>query len=365
MPEPNFLIEKIDERRDQHLFRTLKTISGAVDFSSNDYLGIATNKLICQASALGHGSTGSRLLTGNSMETESTESLIAAFHEAEAGLIFNSGYDANVGVLSCIGGRGDTILYDSLSHASIRDGIRLSFSTSHSFIHNDVADLKEKLQSATGNIFIVTESVFSMDGDSAPLQEIAAMCENFNAYLIVDEAHATGVIGKKGEGLVQFLRIQRNCLARIHTFGKAAGCHGAIVLGSHALRDFLINFSRPFIYTTALPAVTIAAIKETYLLFPGMQSERERLNELILFWKTLQLPFTRSQNETPIQYIMIPGNEQAIQLAQYLREQSIDIRPIRYPSVPRGSERLRVVLHSYNTVGELQKLEHLLHQCTA
>src|SRR5262249_32255554 len=153
-----------------------------------------------------------------------------------------------------------------------------------SFRHNNTADLEEKLRTARGNIFVVTESVFSMDGDLAPLHEILALCENHGAHLVIDEAHATGVIGKKGEGLAQDLQLHRNCFARVHTFGKAVGCHGAIVLGTATLRDYLINFSRPFIYTTALPETSVAAIKQAYEIFPGLDKERTHLNGLIQYF---------------------------------------------------------------------------------
>ncbi|HJU45272.1 MAG TPA: aminotransferase class I/II-fold pyridoxal phosphate-dependent enzyme [Chitinophagaceae bacterium] len=276
----DFLIKRLKERKEQNAYRQLKLPDGKIDFCSNDYLGIVKNNLIKEQS-LKTGSTGSRLLAGNYELIEEVEKELAAFHQAEAGLIFNSGYDANVGLLSSVLQRGDTIIYDYLSHASLRDGIRLSFAQSFSFAHNDLGDLEKKLKAATGNIFVVTESVFSMDGDKAPLNEIVQLCEKYRAHLIVDEAHATGVVGEKGEGLVQELGLQHRCFARIHTFGKAIGCHGAVVLGSEALRNFLINFSRAFIYTTALPETSIAAIRASYRLFPAMKKERRHLQNLI------------------------------------------------------------------------------------
>src|SRR5579871_2686507 len=228
----DFLNKKINERKAQNAFRQLRLPEGKIDFCSNDYLGIVKNDLIGRRSSdVGHrlGSTGSRLLSGNYLLIEETEKQIAIFHEAEAGLIFNSGYDANVGLLSCIPQRGDTIIYDYLSHASIRDGIRLSFAESFSFAHNRLDDLEKKLKVSKGNVFVVTESVFSMDGDCAPLNEIVSLCEKYNAHLILDEAHATGVVGEKGEGLAQHLGLHEKFFARMHTFGKAVGCHGAIV----------------------------------------------------------------------------------------------------------------------------------------
>ncbi len=361
----DFLERKLKERADNHALRRLKLQDPLLrDFCSNDYLGIATNRLIEKAPSFTepsvHGSGGSRLLAGNYVEIEAAENFLAGFHEAEAGLIFNSGYDANLGVLSSIPQRGDTILYDALSHASIRDGIRLSFARSFSFAHNDVADLEKRLTTADGNIFVVTESVFSMDGDQAPLVQISALCQRYGAHLIVDEAHATGVVGPKGEGLVQALGLQEACLARVHTFGKALGCHGAIVLGSRRLRDYLINFSRPLIYTTALPPSAVVAISKAYMLFPFMDAEREHLQMLIRTFRQATMAYKKLPSSTPIQGVVVPGNEEVRALAEKLQYNGFDIRPILYPTVPRGEERLRIVLHAFNTMKELDRLIELL-----
>jgi len=364
-----FLQKKIDERKNQNAYRQLRLTDHKIDFCSNDYLGIVKNNLINQASvngrpALGifkHGSTGSRLLTGNCELIEQTEKMISKFHDAEAGLIFNSGYDANVGLLSSVPQRGDTVIYDYLSHASIRDGIRLSFANSFSFIHNHLDDLEKKLKIAKGNIFVVTESVFSMDGDFAPLAEMTGLCEKYNANLIVDEAHATGVVGKKGEGLVQDLGLQKKCFARVHTFGKAVGCHGAVVLGSEMLRDYLINFSKTFIYTTALPESGIAVIKEAYRIFPELNLERTHLQNLIAKFQNAAIHFKKLKSSTSIQVVIIPGNDAVKETAGFLQKNNFDVRPIVYPSVPKGSERLRIVLHSFNTIEEVVGLINLLN----
>lgn len=365
--EEAFLHKKLNERLEQDAYRRLHLPDGKIDFCSNDYLGIVKNKLletmpggIRAASDHPHGSTGSRLLAGNYALIEETEKMIARFHDAEAGLIFNSGYDANLGLLSAIPQRGDTIIYDQLSHASIRDGIRLSFAQSFSFRHNSAGDLEEKLRAARGNIFVVTESVFSMDGDLAPLREISALCEDHGAHLIVDEAHATGIIGKKGEGLMQDLQQHRKCFARVHTFGKAVGCHGAIVLGTATLRDYLINFSRPFIYTTALPETSVAAIRQAYEIFPELDRERSHLNGLIQYFRESSVSYERLASFTPIQPLIIPGNAEARALAWKLQDKNLDIRPVLYPTVPKGSERLRIVLHSFNTREEVDQLIHAL-----
>lgn len=349
--------------------RFLRTTEGMVDFCSNDYLGIATDFLLKEDvdNGLSTGSGGSRLLSGNYELIEKTEERLAAFHKAEAGLIFNSGYDANLGLLSCVGQKGDVFLYDSLSHASIRDGIRLSFAESFSFKHNDLEDLEKKLKATTGDglsnikeangqVYVVTESVFSMDGDFAPLKEIAALCHQYKSLLIVDEAHATGIVGSCGEGLVQELQLEEHCFARIHTFGKALGTHGAIVLGSCELRDYLVNFSRAFMYTTALPPASVATINAAYNLFPRMVEERNNLGALVSIFRAAKLRFEKLDSVTAIQGIIVPGNEEVRELAANLQHQGLDIRPILYPTVPQGKERLRIILHSFNTEAELNKL---------
>ena len=271
MYRDDFLQQKLNERKAQDAFRVLRVQEGKADFCSNDYLGIAHRQLL-KENGLSAGSTGSRLLAGNWPIMERVEQEIAAFHQAEAALLFNSGYDANLGLLSSVPQKGDTIIYDQLSHASIRDGIRLSFAQAFSFAHNDLHDLQKKLQAATGNVFIVTESVFSMDGDTCALKELIAIAKQYNAHLIIDEAHATGVIGKRGEGLVQTEELQDQIFARIHTFGKAVGCHGAVVLGSAQLRDYLINFARSLIYSTALSPAAVGTIQQAYQLFPAMDA---------------------------------------------------------------------------------------------
>ena len=367
----SFLDKKLQDRIDANALRTLvvnlnKFDNNRVDFCSNDYLGIVKNKLLERIISpdLSHGSTGSRLLSGNYTLIEETEKMIARFHDGEAGLIFNSGYDANTGLLSSVPQKNDTIIYDKLSHASLRDGIRLSFATAFSFLHNDLKDLEKKLSSADANsqLFVVTESVFSMDGDFAPLKEITALCEKYNAALIVDEAHATGVVGEKGEGLVQKLNLQEKCFARIHTFGKACGAHGAIIVGSEKLRKYLVNFSRQFIYSTALPPAAVEAIAVSYKTFPALQKERNHINELIGVFKKADLKYKMLPSETPIQIVIIPGNEEVKKVAKNLQENNFDIRAILYPSVPKGQERLRIVLHSFNKKEEVEGLIALLRQ---
>jgi len=359
----DFLEKKLNERKEQNAFRSLKLNDGKIDFCSNDYLGIAKQLSIVNGE-WSMGSTGSRLLAGNYPLIEETENIIAQFHQSDAALIFNSGYDANLGLLSSVPQKNDLIMYDALAHASIRDGIRLSFAQSFAFVHHDLIDLEKKLQhapvTAGRNIFVVTESVFSMDGDICPLKELIAVCKKYNAHLIIDEAHATGIIGERGEGLVQQLQLQDNIFARVHTFGKAIGCHGAAVLGSRNLRDHLINFARSLMYSTALPPHAVAAIKESYNLFPLMQEERKQLNELVQIFQSANLKYEKLVSATAIQGVIVPGNTAVRQLAETLQQQGFDVRAVLYPTVPKGKERLRIVLHAFNTKQELERLMQLL-----
>lgn len=362
-----FLEKKLQERRQGNALRSLILNNDKTDFCSNDYLGIVKNNLLSKNidyRSLPHGSTGSRLLSGNYTLIEETEQLIAHFHAAPAGLIFNSGYDANIGLLASVPQKGDLVIYDQLSHASIRDGLRLSFADSLSFLHNNINDLEKKLskvKAAVNNIFVVTESVFSMDGDTASLDKISVLCEQYKAALIVDEAHATGVIGEMGEGLAQASGLHDKCFARVHTFGKACGAHGAVILGSTKLREYLINFARPFIYSTALPPAEISAIAASYQIFPTLKNEKKRLRELINFFKRNNSKYEAIKSDTPIQGVIIPGNKQVKKVADILQENDFDVRAILYPSVPLGRERLRIVLHSFNTIDELAKLITILN----
>ena len=365
MYRDDFLQKKLNERRENKSLRQLSVSLDTADFCSNDYLGIVKNSKLhpdCSGpnSQLSSGATGSRLLSGNYPLIEEVEKQIAHFHQSDTALIFNSGYDANIGLLASVPQKGDTILYDQLCHASIRDGIRLSFANAFSFAHNDMADLAKKIEHATGNIFIVTESVFSMDGDQCPLAELVAIAEKYTAHLIIDEAHATGVIGSKGEGLVQAMNMQQHVFARIHSFGKACGCHGAVVLGSLALRDYLINFARSFVFSTALPEQAVAAISASYEVFQGMHAERAQLQQLIKQFQAARISHEKLVSSTPIQIVVIPGNEAVKNVAERLQQNGLDARAILYPTVPKGKERLRIVLHAFNTSEEVDKLVLLL-----
>ncbi|MEX8547978.1 MAG: aminotransferase class I/II-fold pyridoxal phosphate-dependent enzyme [Mucilaginibacter sp.] len=364
----DFIQKKLNERLQLGNFRVLKTVSGLVDFCSNDYLGFARSeklKALVEAEIRQYpnylnGSGGSRLLTGNTTFTEELEQQIANFHQAESGLIFNSGYDANLGLFASLPQRGDTIITDELIHACIIDGARLSYANRFIFKHNNLDDLEKKLQHAKGIIYVGVESVYSMDGDEAPLREIVQLTQKHKAQLIVDEAHATGIFGN---GLVQKLNLENEVFARTVTFGKALGSHGAIVLGSKALRNYLINFARSFIYTTAPSFHQLLTTKMAYQLLETSQEEQQKLKELIaLFKKEVQKkhPYQLIESNSAIQSILIPGNLEAKQKTEFLQKNGFDVRAILSPTVSAGEERLRICIHSYNTEVEIIELVDLL-----
>jgi 8-amino-7-oxononanoate synthase len=375
---PDKLHKKLIERKEKNALRELSLQTGLIDFSSNDYLGFSKSKEIFQSAhqylvennLQQNGATGSRLLSGNHKLYEEVENLLCDFHNSESATIFNSGYDANIGLFSSVPQRGDIILYDELIHASIRDGIRLSNAKSFSFKHNNLKDLEqlilrhsELVSESHQEIFVVTESVFSMDGDSPDLVGMIKMLKKHNAYLIIDEAHAVGVFGHRGCGEVQRLGIESDVFARIITFGKALGCHGAAIIGTKELKEYLVNFARSLIYTTALPPHSIATIKVAYeQLF--IQNNKEELHRNIQYFKyeieknNLQSKFVESNSS--IQCCIVSGNENVKRVATSIREKGFDVKPILSPTVSKGEERLRFCLHSYNSEKEIDEVLKLL-----
>ena len=387
---PKKLSDKLEIRKQNNALRQLPSASSNIDFASNDYLGFAksaaifnqTHQFLIENDCQENGATGSRLLSGNHPLYQSTENHIAKFHQAESALIFNSGYDANVGFFSSVPQKGDFILYDELCHASIRDGIRLSNAKSFKFQHNDSEDLERliiqchtersrgaistyNLQPTTYNqqpitVYIATESVFSMDGDTPNLEELTNLAEKYEAHIVIDEAHALGVFGNHGEGLVQSLQLQDKIFARIVTFGKGLGCHGAAIIGSDALKSYLVNFARSFIYTTGLSPHAIATIYMAYQALQQDQLSLEKLrNNINIFNQQKQLMglkplFVRSKSA--IQSAIIPGNEKVKTIAAKLQQNGFDVKAILSPTVPEGQERLRFCIHSYNTSEEISSL---------
>jgi 8-amino-7-oxononanoate synthase len=377
---PKKLTIKLKLREENNSLRSLKAPSNLIDFSSNDYLGFAksevifdkTHQFLVDRNIKQNGATGSRLLSGNHQLYNEVERFLSDFHQTESATIFNSGYDANIGFFSSVPQRGDVILYDQFIHASIRDGIQLRNAKSFKFNHNDIANLEEmlkRMQHNNSDIYVVTESVFSMDGDAPDLVTMSQIIKKHNAFLIVDEAHAIGVFGENGCGIAQELNIQNDVFARIITFGKALGCHGAAVLGSKKLQQYLVNFARSFIYTTGLSPHSLATIQVAYneLKRPfdcaqGDTQNQEKLQENIHHFieeiKRLGLNFIPSNSA--IHCCVVSGNEKIKSISEKLHQKGFEVKAILSPTVSKNKERLRFCLHSYNSKKEITDVLHLL-----
>lgn len=367
--QENFLKKKIENRKKVGTYRSMQINDTKVDFWSNDYLGLAHSQNLRaiiddNLKKINNGATGSRLISGNSHLHEQVEKDLAVFHNAEAGLLFNSGYDANIGVFSCIAAEGDIIFYDDLVHASIHDGLRLSRAKTVPFKHNDLEDLEHKLSSIeNGNIYIATEGIFSMDGDIAPLSAMVKVAEKYNAAIIIDEAHSNGVLGEQGAGLVSSLGLEERIFARIHTFGKAIGVHGAIVLGSTALREYLTNYARSFIFTTAMPPHNVLAIKAAYEYLSAHTFLIKQLKNNIQYFNENAKKAIGKRlipSPTAIQAVIIEGNDEAKMIAERIKEAGFQVKAILFPTVPKGKERIRICLHAFNTKEEIMNLIEIL-----
>ena len=379
---PRRLHQKLSKRKGSNALRKLSFNEGKIDFCSNDYLGFAgsselhsrISRFIEDNRVSGSGASGSRLLSGNSRLHESLEEFLSSFYGSEAALLFNSGYDANLGVFASMLQKGDLVIYDELVHASIRDGIQMSNAKAYKFRHNDLEDLKRKLQKGISEttdqvestLYVATESVFSMDGDSPNLMNLVGLCREYGAYLIVDEAHAVGIYGQKGAGLVYENNLQDGVFARIVTFGKAFGVHGAAVLGSNELIQYLINFARSFIYSTALPPHSLAAIMESHRLLDATygKAAQASLKDNIAYFRSqiddLNLNAGFSDSTSPIQSLILPENDRVKRMARKIRDQGFDVRPILSPTVQEGKERIRFCLHSFNNKSDIYQMLNLL-----
>lgn len=372
----NRLQSDLDKRKLNNSFRKLSCSKAEVDFCSNDYLGLSASLELKEAiefilvgqKEYRAGSTGSRLLSGNNTFTEMTESYLADIFKGESTLLFNSGYNANLGVLSSIPNRGDIVFYDELSHASIKDGIRLSMAQKLMFKHNDLQDLDLKLSRDNSiNKFIVVESIYSMDGDGCPLRKLVELAKKYEAHIILDEAHSTGVMGNNGAGMSVDEGLYSNIFARIYTFGKAMGVHGACVVGSTSLINYLINFSRSFIYTTALPFHSVASIKASFEILNRHIKWQDDLNENVKYFisyfnKLFESSLERTKSKSAIQSILISENARVKSVAKHINKCGYDVRPILSPTVKKGQERIRICLHRYNTKGEIEGVLNALKE---
>ena len=337
------------------LLRVLRPPSG-LDFSSNDYLNLSTHPAIVDRLARavrreGCGSTGSRLLRGDRALFGAVERRFADFKRSERSLYFSSGYLANISVMTTIAERGDVVFSDERNHASLIDGIRLSAAARVVFPHNDVGRLSElfdETPAASGHRFVVVESLFSMDGDFAPLAEYAALCRSAGASLIVDEAHAVGIYGARGSGLVEASGVGEDVLLSINTAGKALGVSGAFVAGPAWAIDYLIQRARPFVFSTAPPPALAEALDASLTVIATEPERRERLSTRVhharnrLARAGLAVRAAGSQ----IIPIAIGDNGRAVAAALALQAGGFDVRAIRPPSVPSGTARLRVSVNA-------------------
>ena len=338
--------------RSAHQLRDLGLPKG-IQLGSNDYLGLSTHPRLKEAIVRAVqedervASTGSRLLSGNHTRWEELEEEFADFAGAEAALYFSTGYAANIGLLSSVLKPEDTVFSDASNHASLIDGIRLSQARKVIFPHLDLTFLEDALRGVTGasRKIIVVESIFSMDGDRAPLRELTGLCERFGAFLIVDEAHAVGVEGPQGRGLAE----QSDCvLATVHTCGKALASMGAFVAGPRILRDYLINCARTFIFSTALPPYCAAHVREAVALVRAADLERKYLHALSSYFKQRMAAegFDTGRSDSQIIPLILGSTKKAICVAAALAKAGFALRPIRPPTVPVGTSRLRLSLNA-------------------
>jgi len=355
----------LEKRRQQGALRSLTLAPDGIDFTSNDYLGLAAHPDIAAAGARayiqqGSGSKGSRLLGGNHPVFLATERKIAEWKGCEAALLFNCGYSANLGVLSALCDEQSHLYLDRLDHASMVDGYQLAGAKLHRFKHNDPADLERQLRQTPPDAFkmIAVESVYSMDGDLAPLTDYADLADRHGALLYIDEAHGEGVFGPEGKGLVHALGLEKRIDLTLSTFGKAYGCAGACVCGSQLLIDLLINQARSFIYSTALPPAAAVAISTAIDISIREDWRRPHVLGLAEHLRTrLQsIGFDTLGSQSPIVPVILGSNERALAASQHLAIHGLRVAAIRPPTVPKGSARLRINLTAAHTREQVDQL---------
>ena len=368
-----FIAKRLTERRDSNLFRSrqvIDTVAGQtilvagktyLNFSSNDYLALAASPELIKAwgqgaQRYGVGSGASPLVTGHGSPHRDLEQSLCDWLDVEAVILFNSGFSANQAVIKALLNKGDLLLQDKLAHASLIEAGILSDADMRRFLHNDLRSLQKLLQLKANNKLVVSEGVFSMDGDCAPLPQISQMCQQHDAWLMVDDAHGIGVLGDKGQGSLGGKKIA----AQIHmaTFGKALGVGGAFVAGSAALIDYLINFSRSYIYSTAMPPAMAVTVSESVRLVQTQCWRRDKLFELIAYFKQKMaaLPLQLVPSDTAIQPIILGGSKLALNMSHRLANKGFYVAAIRPPTVSKNSARLRVTLTAQHTKADIDAL---------
>jgi len=364
-------------RKTEHLYRSRKVLTSpqsvepvidgkkVLSFCSNDYLGLANhpdliNSFKQAADNYGVGSGSAHLVSGHSVEHHALEEELANFMGTERALLFSTGYMANLGVVSALCDRHSEIYEDKLNHASLLDAALLSRAKRRRFLHLDTHHLEDRLtNSESNNKFIISDGVFSMDGDLAPLNKLVSLAKKNNAALMIDDAHGIGVLGEKGKGIIEHVGVDNNQITvLVGTLGKAFGTAGAFVAGSEALIETLIQQSRSYIFTTALPAAVAAATRQSLTLVEKESWRREKLKSLISQFRkgAVELGFELMDSITPIQPIIIGSSEKALALSEKLLEKNILISAIRPPTVPEETARLRVTFSATHTEEQVDKL---------
>ena len=341
-----------------------------LSFCSNDYLGlanhpdlIATMQSAAQASGVGSGA--SNLITGHHRYHDNLEKQLAKFVQMPAALLFSTGYMANIGVISALMGRNDAVFADKLNHACLNDGAFLSRAAFHRFPHNDVVALEELLKTSTAkHKLIAADAVFSMDGDMAPLPEYLSLCEKYDAYLYVDDAHGFGVLGEHGQGTLNHFKLKSPRVIMMATLGKAAGVAGAFVAGEQVVIDYLIQKANSYVYSTPAPPALSATLSASVNLIEHGDHLRSHLRTLIAYLKD-NLNCRKWQlmpSDTAVQPLVVGGNHEALALSEYLQSCGVLVPAIRPPTVPVGTSRLRISLSAAHSIEDIQKLIKVLHQ---
>jgi len=382
------LSRRLTALREQNLFRELRRVDSAqgtriaignktfLNFSANDYLGLAHHPELKKAAVravekFGAGAGASRLICGSLAPFHELEETLAAFKQTEAALTFATGYAAAVGTITAVCGKDDIIILDKLVHACIVDAAKLSGAKLRVFAHNDLADLEDKLKWAAkaeggkrkAEILVITESIFSMDGDAAPLREIVALKEKYGAWLMVDEAHATGILGKHGRGLADTFGVSSQIEIQMGTLGKALGASGGYIAGSRALIDYLVNRARSFIFSTApVPAAAAAATAGIKLVQSAAgEALRSQLQQRVAEFK-LAIGHGKLEIPSAIVPLILGAEEKTLVAATKLREQNIFVPAIRYPTVARGAARLRLTFSVAHTAADVTEIVTALNK---
>lgn len=376
------LQKELDKRKAEGLLRQRRLLDSPqaehivandkhfLSFCSNDYLGLANRpELIAAmqkaAGDSGVGSGASNLITGHHRYHDELEKRLAKFVEMPAALLFSTGYMANIGVIGALMGRHDAIFADKLNHACLNEGAYLSRAAFHRFPHNDVAALEKLLKESTAqHKLIAADAVFSMDGDIAPLAEYLALCEKYDAYLYIDDAHGFGVLGEHGKGSLSHLKLKSPRIIMMATLGKAAGVAGAFVAGEKVVIDYLIQKANSYVYSTPAPPALSATLSESVRLIEQGDDLREHLQSLISYLKA-NLKTTKWQlmaSDTAVQPLVVGGNHEVLALSEYLQARGILVPAIRPPTVPVNTGRLRISLSAAHRLDDIKQLIEVIHQ---